>query len=175
MKSQKRQIFFSELISNLSSTREFQELKQQNPGIFLSSVFILFDAANKGLYQVGYFDPQQNSVTTFILRVEDTAIASLEIAQASGIVESKYKIQEIDLGKVSYSPQEVLIIANDFKKNNYPHLAVIKSFCILQKLENQVFNFTFLSSSFQTLNIRISSDEGRIMESSLKSLISILK
>ncbi len=175
MKAKKRQNFFSELISNLSSTREFQELKQQNPGIFLSSVFMLFDEANKDLYQVGYFDPQQNSVTTFIVRVENTAIASLEIAQASDIVESKYKIQEIDLGKVSYSPQEILVIANDFKKNNYPHLPVIKSFCILQKLTNQVFNFTFLTSSFQTLNIRLSSDEGSIVESSLKSLISILK
>lgn len=175
MKSGGKQNFFSELISNLVSTKEFQEWKQQNPGIFLSSVFMLFDEANKDLYQIGYFNPHQNAIATFIVRVENTAITSVEIAQTSDIVESKHKIREIDLDKVGYSPQEVLAIADDFRKNSYPHLQAIKSFCILQKLTDQIFNFTFLTSSFQTLNIRISSDEGRICESSLKSLISILK
>jgi len=167
---------FKELISKLEKSSEFKEQKKQSPDMFLAHVFVMFDDANKDLYQLGYYVKKTQNIITFIVKFEDGKIKSIETVQGSDILRTGAEIKKLDLEKVKLSSKKVFEIAENLKKEKYSSEPVSKAFLILQNLDDkQVFNFTFMTASFKTINIKILSDEGAIVGSSLKNLINILK
>lgn len=167
---------FKKMVFQLEETDVFKEWKSSHMSNFLSHIFVMLDEANKDSYQLGYFDPKEIKTATFIVQTKDGNILNVQLLESSEILKTDNDLLELDLEKIKFSTKEVLEIAVKFKEENHPSLPVIKSFFILQNTKpKQIFNFTFLTNSFKTLNIKIASDEGNIVQSSLKSLINILK
>ncbi len=166
---------FCRLINQLESAKEFIEWREKNTEAFLSYIFMMFDEANTGSYQIGYYNTNSNEITTFIV---DAAAKILGVNATAGadILKAEPNILELKIKNVKYGSQQILELAKKFQLEKYPQFKVLKSFVILQNLSvGQVFNFTFLSLSFETLNIRISSDEGKVVATDLKTLMNILK
>lgn len=167
---------FQNLISQLESRNEFKEIKTQSPDIFLAHIFVMFDEENKNIYQIGFFDRLKQSMTTFIVKLNNSQIENIQIAQGDEILKVSDEIKKLEFKKVNFSSKQILETAENFKKEKYPSEPVSKAFFILQNLDDkQIFNFTFMTSSFKTLNIKIDSDDGNIVGFSLKNLMNILK
>ncbi len=167
---------FKKVVFKLEETAVFKEWRAGHMSNFLSHIFVMLDEANKDLYQLGYFDPKKIKTTTFIVQIKNGNILNVQLLESSEILKTDGILLKLDLKKIKLGAKEVLDIAVKFKEDNYPLLTVVKSFFVLQNIRpKQVFNFTFLANSFKTLNIKISSDGGSIVRSSLKSLINILK
>ncbi|HLD42296.1 MAG TPA: hypothetical protein VJB06_04615, partial [archaeon] len=62
-------------------------------------------------------------------------------------------------------------ICDAFRKKNYPSENSIKTIIVLQNLSiGQVWNLTYLTSAFSTLNIKIDASNGKILKHTLVPL-----
>lgn len=165
---------FYRLISKLELSPEFSRWHEKNTVAFLSYIFMMFDEANTGTYQAGYYNPDLDEITTFIIDSE-AGVAGINTTKGNDILKAEPSILKLEIKKVACSSQQILDIAKKFQQEKYSRFKTFKSFVILQNLSTgQIFNFTFLSIS-ETLNIRISSDDGKIVGADLKTLMNIAK
>ena len=82
-------------------------------------------------------------------------------------------IKELDAEKVRLEFDEALEKAKEFQKKEYRNEQILKEIFILQHIERgQVYNITFLLSSFKTLNIKIDAASGEIVSHQKEEFIS---
>ena len=82
---------------------------------------------------------------------------------------------EITTDKITMAPLEK--IADKLKREKYKNETLTKKIIILQNLKEfgHIWNLTFLTSSFKTLNIKIDANSGKILKKKLASLITFTK
>ena len=85
------------------------------------------------------------------------------------------EVREIDIAGVKLGLGDILDKIEKFQKEKYPKELILKKIVILQNLENfgNVWNITFFTQSFNTLNIKIRSDNGEIIEDTLIPLFGL--
>jgi len=158
-----------EEIKRLESSQEFREHIKKNPDIFLAHVFYMFDEANKGVIQAGYYSKKKDTISTFIIEKEKICFN----CEDRVFREQKTAIKPLDLSRVKIDVSEALEIADKMQKEKYPVHVPLKKIAILQHLPaGQVWNITFLTQSFKTLNIKIDSETKKIISENLVSIIS---
>lgn len=154
------------MISELEKSGCFREWKKERPDYKLAHVFKMMDDANKNIWQVGYFNPHNDMIATFV--VEETVELNQEEA---AFKKPGSHIKELDLNKVRIGYEKAISIAEELRKKEYLKEMPIKMFFILQNLpEGQVYNITYISATFKTLNIKVDSDSGKIKKHSLISI-----
>ena len=89
----------------------------------------------------------------------------------------KKQESKIDLNKVKLSFAEIIDLASEFQKEKYPKEESNKIIAILQNLEKfgNVWNLTFITESFKTLNIKVNTENGKIVEHKLSSIFEFRK
>ncbi|MEM4263733.1 MAG: hypothetical protein QW666_02445 [Candidatus Woesearchaeota archaeon] len=157
---------FENIIQKLESMKEFKEWKDKHKHYYLAHAFVMLDEPNKGIWQIGYYDNKTNKVATAILEGEKVSfVPDQEILQAT------QQITELKPEDVKLTVEKALEVANACIKENYPKELLLKSFFIIQHLpEGTVFNITFLTQSFSTINIKISTIDGKILKHSMERL-----
>ncbi len=87
------------------------------------------------------------------------------------------EVKPIDMEKAKLKFNEIIAKAEKFKKEEYPKEAISKTIAILQNLQDfgTVWNITFVTDSFKTLNMKINPENGEIMHCNLDSLMSFVK
>jgi len=162
---------YKKIIVKIEESEEFKAHKKNSPEIYLVHIFAMLDAANKGIYQVGYLNPKTDKVITFIVDEKITVNPESEVLK-----EPETTIFPLDLDKVSLDEDSMVSKITEFKEKTYPKLNVLKSFYILQHIDiGQVFNFTYLTADFKTLNLKMEANSGEILRHSLKDLMSFDK
>ena len=64
--------------------------------------------------------------------------------------------------------------ANKTREENYPKQLLFRNFVIIQMFEGRaVYNITFFTRSFKTINVKLSAENGEIIKHSLSDLISM--
>ena len=158
-----------EEIKRLESSQEFRERIKKNPDIFLAHVFYIIDEENKGIVQAGYYSKKKDIILTFIVEKEKISFN----CEDRVFKEQKTAIKPLDLSKVKIDVNEALEIADALQKEKYKAQLPVKKIAILQHLPaGQVWNITFLTQSFKTLNIKIDSETREIVSDKLVSIIS---
>ena len=67
---------------------------------------------------------------------------------------------------------EALVIAKRLQQEKYPNEKSIKDIVVLQALEvGQIYNITFVTQTFKTLNIKLDSSTCKLISDELISLI----
>ena len=157
---------FESIIKKIESMNEFKEWKDKHKHYYLAHAFVMLDEPNKGIWQVGYYDNKTNKVATVILEGDKISfVPDQEILQAS------QQITELKPEDVKLTVDNALEAAKACIKENYPKELLLKSFFIIQHLpEGTVFNVTFLTRSFGTINIKISTIDGKIFKHSMGRL-----
>ena len=157
---------FENIIHKLESRKEFKEWKDKHKHYYLAHAFVMFDEPNKDIWQIGYYDKESNKVATVILEGEKIAfVPEQEILQAT------QQITELKPADVKLTVDKALETAKACIKERYPREFLLKSFFIIQHLpEGTVFNITFLTQSFGTVNIKISTIDGKIYKHSMERL-----
>lgn len=153
------------IISKLETSDEFKEFNNEFPDAYLVNVFSMISANKADAWQVGYYDAKTDKITTFIITDHITRNPHSEVFKKEGVIE------QLDLNRLNIDFNKALDIANKCQKEKHPGNAPMKEILILQNIDvGQVYNITFVTQSFKTLNIKVASDDGNIVEDKIHSI-----
>lgn len=163
---------FKELIDNLESSPQFKSWQQEHPDSFLAHVFVMSEDPTKEGYQIGYYDEQKDKITSFL--IHGNKIEQLPPSEI--LKDAEHKIQPLHLDQVKFSQEEASKIAKGCRESEYQKHPIMKVFFILQTIDNApIFNITFFTQDFKTINIKIDANSGKIIKHSLANLASFDK
>ena len=160
-------------LKKLKESKEFKEWSNKNQDNFFSYAFKMLENSKSSSWQLGFYHKTTDKVMTFI--VDETEI---KIQQEEEIFKKPdMEVKQIDIKKVKISFEKILKKAEEFKKEKYPKELVSKTIAILQNLEEYgtVWNITYVTHSFKTLNMKINSENGKILHHNLESLMDFIK
>ncbi|MEM4242629.1 MAG: hypothetical protein QXM31_01890 [Candidatus Woesearchaeota archaeon] len=157
-----------EVLASMEKSSEFKTWRKSHEKAFLAHAFVMMDEANKDTWQIGYFDAEKSLMSTFVV-----STGKIDIIPDQEVFKSEHKIAELEPEKVKLTVKEALDIAEKYRKENYPKEITAKSFFIIQVVEahGQVFNITYFTQSFKTINIKLSTENGKILHHSCEALV----
>ncbi|MBI2129930.1 hypothetical protein HYU07_06900 [Candidatus Woesearchaeota archaeon] len=81
-------------------------------------------------------------------------------------------VKELDLSKVTVWIDKALETANDLQERKYPRETPEKAIIILQNIEEGIlWNITYVTRAFNTLNIKVDAITGKIISDKLTNLM----
>lgn len=142
---------FQDIVKELENTQEFRDWNLEHPDAYLAHIFIMMDEANKGFYQVGYYDLNTDSISTFVVgKGTVEVIPDQEVAKTGGVV------NPLDISQVKNTTKEITESADKVRQENYGKLPFIKAFFVIQSLDDsQIYNVTYLTQDFKTINVKL--------------------
>jgi hypothetical protein len=160
-----------EAIKKLESSDEFKVWKKDNPESFMSFCFKIDEPDKSDEWQLGFYN-KNNTITPFILSKD-----AINAAEPSEIFkEPETKIVALDIKKISIDEKQALDIAKDYMNKNIPTEQVDKEIIILQVIDEvQVYNITLITKTFKTVNIRINSNDKKIVSTKISSLMDLVQ
>ena len=162
-----------EIISKLQDDAVFKDWQKKNKSAYLSYLFRIYeDTSNEnkwGNWQLGYYEPNDDTLATFILEKDKVTLQDHEEV----FKKPDTKVKELEIEKIKIDYKQSLDIAREFQKENYTHEIIARIICILQNLEefNNVWNITYITLAFNTINIKIDGVTGKVLEHKLTSLL----
>jgi len=163
---------YKKIIDKLTKNSEFKKWKKDNPDTILAHLFMMNDAPNKDSWQIGYYNVKSNKITTFIIEKDDIKI----IPEANIFKKDNDTIKELKIDKVKVTYEKAEELAQKLQKEKYSKEIPLKTIAILQHLDlGQVWNITFVTRSFNTLNIKIDSESGKVLKDGLVSFMEFQK
>jgi len=157
-------------LKQLESDSEFKDWKKENKECYFSYAFSMVKSSNElEDWQLGFYNKEKDKVTTFIIKKDDIEIRPEEdIFKKEGT-----EVKEIDLKEAKLNIDDILKKANEFQKKKYPKELPAKVILILQNLPGlgNLWNITYMTQTFNTLNIKISSSNGKILKHNLAPLV----
>lgn len=155
----------------LQKSSVFTEWKEKNANSYLAHIFRMFDEANQNIWQFGYYN-SDDTITTFILE-NDTVN---EVPEQQIFKKDDHKLAPLNLDTISIDFDQALEIAKKKHEEKYAQHPIMKSIAILQIVEQvQLYNITFVTKTFNTLNIRVDASSSEIVHEQLISLMEMAK
>ena len=160
-----------EKLSQLEKNKIFLDWKKGNSDSYLAHIFRMLDEVNKNIWQFGYYN-KDDSITTFIL--DDDSVK--EVPEQEIFKKDKKKLPRLDMEKVKIGFDDAVEKSNKLQQEKYKQHPIMKTIVILQTIKDgQVYNVTFVTQTFGTLNIHIDSETGEIKSDKFVSLMEIAK
>ncbi len=156
----------TDAIERIEASKEYSKWAKQNPTSFLAHAFTMREKEGFEAWQIGYYSPERNMVTVFELDEQIQMMPESEVFK-----KDETAVKALDREKIILDAEQALETAAGLTKEEYPHIRSDKQILVLQNIEaGQVWNITFISPSMDVLNIKISSDEGKIVSHGLSRL-----
>jgi hypothetical protein len=157
-----------EVIKSLKKSKDFIQWKSKNKKSYLSHLFMLIEKSKPSVWEIGFFNPENNSITVFEIHSEKITARDPEEA----FKQEHTKILEVDETKIKSSLEEILETCEELRTNKYKLLPSLKVIVVLQKLDiGQVWNITLLTQSFKILNVKIDTETKKIIDDKTVSII----
>jgi hypothetical protein len=155
-------------VEKLETSKIFKDWSKKHNKAYLAHCFKMFDETNKDFWQIGYFNPETNLITVFVVGNDITKNEDAEVYK-----EQEKLVEKLNLKEVSIFEDLAMEKAEEILAKEYPKTGVFKKFIILQKLEEpgQIWNVTFITNQFKTVNVKISSQTGKVESHKQVSLI----
>ena len=154
------------MIKEIEANPKFKEWKKNHPNFYLAHAFMMMDEANKNVWQIGYYDKESNKMET-IVKQGDT----LKFVPEQEILKASQEILPLKLEEIKVDPDKALLSAAECIKENYSKEPVLKHFFIIQHLEGAtIYNITYITQTFKTINIKISTIDGKIIKHTCEKL-----
>ena len=158
---------FHAALSKVTCNVLFRSWHSKHGDFFLAHAFMMLDKENEGIWQFGFYNPSEKKMTTFILDK-----SSVEKTSSEGILETGSPISELDPSSIVISAPDALKKADDRFISEYKRELPLKKFFIIQVVDSiPVFNITYFTQSFKTVNIKIDAREGKLVNESIQSLV----
>ncbi|MBI2655050.1 hypothetical protein HYX06_01355 [Candidatus Woesearchaeota archaeon] len=124
-------------------------------------------------WQLGFYDRKNDKITTFVLKGSSVSIRPEEEV----FKKEETKISGIDIDKIKITFDGAIAKANEFQSKNYPKDKSVKTIAILQNIASygNVWNITYITESFNTLNMKIDASSGKVLEHNISSVFSFKK
>lgn len=155
-----------ESLNKLVGSKEFSSWKKENVKSFLSHAFVMKDDHKQGDWEFGFSD-EKNSVTVF--EVKDTIVKR---DPEAAFKKDNSKIMPLDEKKIKTKIDEALQIVDDIVKDKYANQKPMKILIVVQNLPiGQCWNISYVLHSFKILNVKIDTQDRRVLEEKIVSLI----
>ena len=160
-------------LKNLENDKSFRSWRKSNKNDYLSYAFKILMEGKDEDWQFGFYSKKKNTITTFVIEGNKICIRKDEEI----FKREEDEVEEININDVKLNLNEIMKITQDYEKKNYPREKNLKIIAILQKIEKlgTIWNITFITESFNTLNIKVDSSDGKILEHRLEQIISFGK
>ncbi len=156
----------------LEESNDFKNWSSKNPDDFLSYAFKIIENNKQEPWQLGFYHKTTDKITSFIIN------DSIKIQEEEEIFKKPdMKIMPLEIKKATIPFENILKKAKEFQKNKYPKELASKTIAILQNLEEYgtIWNITYVTHSFKTLNMKINPETGEILHHDLESLMDFVK
>ena len=163
----------NDVVEKLEASSKFKEWRKTNNGHYLAHAFMMMDKENSNIWQIGYYDPKNDMMTTFIIEGDEIKVSpELNIFKRPGAT-----VEKLDLSKVKIGSIEAIEKAQEVMSKEYPSAVPMKMFFIIQNIPDHghVYNITFVTHDFKTINIRISSEGCQVLHHKLEAIFDIKK
>ena len=151
------------VVEKLEDNSEFKDWHKENKKSYLAHLYKMVDDANRGVWQIGYYN-ENNTITTFVIEGEDIKI----IPEQEIFQKVKKKVRKLDLKSVKVDIAKAMDIAEKFQKKNSPMNEALKIMVVLQNVaDNTIYNISYMTKSFNTLNMKIDSSSGKVLSHEL--------
>lgn len=155
-----------QIIESLETSNQFVEWKKKNPEAYLSHALNIIDNHTFTEWQLGYFQPKTQKITVF--EIGETITISPE---SDVFKKEETTVKPLNIASVKIDITQVLETANNLKQSKYPQILTQKIIIILQNIDlGQLWNITFVSKTFEVLNMKISAENGKVLSHELKPL-----
>tara|TARA_Y100000310_G_scaffold108126_1_gene106577 strand:+ start:364 stop:927 length:564 start_codon:yes stop_codon:yes gene_type:complete len=165
-------------IERLKDSKEFQEWKQSHSNSYLSDFFCILDkeSSDDNIWQIDYYNPEEDSMASFELPADKRKKCSLKDADSKIFKKEEEKVEKLNLLDVKYNDDQIIKLSSEALKEKHSGENPIKTILILQHSKDYkrtIWNLTFMTSSLNMFNAKIDAKDGEILESSLKSAMSL--
>ena len=157
----------------LKESKEFKEWNKKNKDTYLSYAFKMLENNKEVPWQFGFYHKAAEKITTFTVDK-----ATIKMQEEEEIFKKPdMEVKPLDINKIEIPFKKILKKAEDFQKSKYSKELVSRTIAILQNLEGygNVWNITYVTHSFKTLNMKINTENGKIIHYSLDSLMDFIK
>jgi hypothetical protein len=157
-----------EALKLLHASKEYKTFSKASKG-FLAHAFVMVEKGAEE-WQIGYFCADEDRMYSFIIGKKIEALPPAEVLKAD------VTIHELHPADVKITPAEALDIAEQTRKKHYSADLPIKVFYLIQHLpEGAVYNITYVTQRFTTMNIKILAKDGTVHKHSNEPLIAFDK
>jgi len=156
---------FRQALKILENSEEFREWKKKNPETYLSYGFFVVEEKDSR-WKIGYYHKKKNKITSFVVGNK------IKIEPEEDVLQKEKKtVKKVDITKLKHDLADAVTIAYNLQQEEYAAESPKKIIAVLQTLNNkQVWNITFLTQSYNTLNFKIRSDNLKVIEKKLSPL-----
>ena len=160
-------------LERLNKSKEYKDSIKENKDIFFSYALITIENNETSPWQLGFYNKATDKITTFVVGKDEIAMQKEEEVFKKPSME----VMPIDMEKAKLKFNEIIKKAEKFKNEEYPKETISKTISILQNLRDfgTIWNITFITGSFKTLNMKLNPDNGEVLHHALDSLMNFVK
>ena len=156
-----------EVLDAVEESAEFKTWNQEHSDYFLAHVFRSLDNLGEGEWQVGYYLPKTQKMTTFIPATPEKKIdvaRDLDVLKPQGLL-------PLDKATIHIDSTTALTAAAKKRAETYGTEPILKTFFLMQNSDNgTIYNITYFTQSFKTINLHISASDASVLEHSKNNL-----
>ena len=157
---------FKTALEKLKNSPEFRKWISKNKKSYLTYAFTMIENSEKSEWQIGYYDKKLDKVTVFTINNKIEINPEQDIFKKPGTA-----VKNINLKDIKFSLDKILKKAQTIKEKKYSKEFVTKTIAILQNIDlGQLWNITLITSSLNTINIKIDAKTGKTIKHELISL-----
>jgi len=157
-------MYIHEIKEALESSVLFKEWIKENADYYLVHLFFMTDMPP----QIGYFSKKTDMIITFDVNKK------IKMNEPSAVFKEKQSIDSLDLDKVSLDRTDAMKRFTKLRDEKYPAEKLKKEIMVLQVIDGKpVYNITYFTETFKTLNVKLDASSGEILSDDLASLISM--
>ena len=160
-------------LKKLEESQDFKAWYKKNKSTYFSYAFKIPQEMGSNDWQFGFYNNKKDKIITFVITGDNIKIRPEEDI----FKKEDMKVNEIQLDKVKLTFDNAIGKADEFQQKNFPKDKSIKTIAILQNSQEfgNLWNITYITEAFNTLNMKIDASNGRMLEHNLSSILSFRK
>lgn len=160
-------------LKTLEEDSDFIKWHNKNKNTYFSYAFKILQEMGSNEWQIGFYDKKNDKITTFVIIGDNIKIRPEEDV----FKKEEMEVNKIQVDKVKLTFDNAITKANEFQNENFPKDKSMKTIAVLQNISEfgNVWNITFITEAFNTLNMKIDAENGKVIEHNLSSIFSFRK
>jgi len=138
---------------------------------YLAHFFVMLDKnfERTGNWQAGFYNKKDDLIIVFEI-MQDGGIG---VSESKPLKKKEHVVGELKMEGIEIGFDEALEKLNQFQKEKYPGNSAVKVVVLLQNFDNSpIWNLTVVTSTYNTLNVKLHAKTGEIIDHNLDSLLS---
>lgn len=172
IKEDMARFMLKQLVGDVEDSKIFCSFIKKHPGYYLAHCFTMLNEGDKEKdikWELGYYSDNTDKLVVF------ETVPEIKMHPEEEAFKKEGSIKKLDIKKVKVSITKTMKICNELVEEKYPNRSITKSIIILQNLEKQIYNITFVTLSFDILNIRLDAATGEVLSDNIQSIMSLGK